>query len=616
MRILALFLSCLAVAAAQTAPDFHIKDGERIVFYGDSITDQRLYTTFVETFILTRFPERKITFVHSGWGGDRVSGGGGGSADTRIARDIVPYKPNHVTIMLGMNDGRYRPYEQDIYDTYAAGFDALVKQIKAGVPGVHITAIRPSPYDEVTRAPMTGGSYNQVLVEFGNYLTELAKRENLGVADLNAPVVAMLQRAYRRDAATAERIIPDRVHPGPAGHLIMAGALLKAWKAQPRVTFVEIDAAGGQVKEAARTKLTDLKPGPALSWSQLDQSLPMPVEWDDPVVKLAVESSDFSDSLNRQNLKITGLSGDYYALLIDGQQIRVWSAKDFNRGVNLALYPTPMAKQAAAVHRLTLQHNTIHFARWRSLQVPLATDNLAKLNASMASLDALEEEIVAKQRAAAVPAAHKYELVPATKEMSNIPPGFTPIFDGKDLNGWHISQVNHHGNTKSWVVQNGVLTGAQDRPGHGGILLTDKKYKNFEVYMEINPDFGCDSGLFLRSNEKGQAYQVMLDYLEGGNMGGVYGEALQGVRGYMADFKEKGNWQDGQWNSIRARIEGDTPRIRVWMNGVQITDWTDTSNHLIDGATDGMIAVQVHMGDRWKAGGQHRFRNIAVRELP
>jgi hypothetical protein len=108
----------------------------------------------------------------------------------------------------------------------------------------------------------------------------------------------------------------------------------------------------------------------------------------------------------------------------------------------------------------------------------------------------------------------------------------------------------------------------------------------------------------------------MLDYLEGGNVGGVYGEGLQGVRGYIADFKDKGNWRDGQWNSIRARIEGETPRIRVWMNGVQITDWTDTANHLIDGATDGMIAVQVHIGDRWKAGGKHRFRNIAVRELP
>src|SRR5687768_1682552 len=88
---------------------------------------------------------------------------------------------------------------------------------------------------------------------------------------------------------------------------------------------------------------------------------------------------------------------------------------------------------------------------------------------------------------------------------AQIPSGFKPIFNGKDLTGWHISQVNHHGNTKGWTVKDGILHGTQDTLGNGGILLTDRKYRNFEVSIDINPDFGCDGGLFLRSNEKGQA---------------------------------------------------------------------------------------------------------------
>jgi hypothetical protein len=80
------------------------------------------------------------------------------------------------------------------------------------------------------------------------------------------------------------------------------------------------------------------------------------------------------------------------------------------------------------------------------------------------------------------------------------------------------------------------------------------------------------------------------------------------------------NWRDywtaNQWNHLRARIEGDVPHIRVWMNGVQIVDWKDTANHLPGGATEGHIAVQVHVGNRWIPGGKHRFRNIQVRELP
>lgn len=201
-----------------------------------------------------------------------------------------------------------------------------------------------------------------------------------------------------------------------------------------------------------------------------------------------------------------------------------------------------------------------------------------------------------------------------------------PIFNGKDLTGWHISPTNSHGNTKAWTVKDGVLMGTQQPPGNGGILLTDRKYKDFEVSLEVNPDWGCDGGLFLRSNEKGQAYQVMIDYLEGGTVGGIYGEGLTGIEKDTGAGDKSGRdwqkyWKKAEWNSLRARIEGEVPHIQVWLNGHQLVDWTDSVNHAAGGATDGMIAVQVHRNapdwksQRWIAGGYHRFRNIAVKEL-
>jgi hypothetical protein len=213
-------------------------------------------------------------------------------------------------------------------------------------------------------------------------------------------------------------------------------------------------------------------------------------------------------------------------------------------------------------------------------------------------------------------------VVPATFALavtSSVPSGFTPLFNGKDLTGWHVSQTNHHGTSAGWSVKDGVVLATQDRPGNGGILLTDKRYRDFEVSLEVNPDWGCDGGLFLRSNEAGDAYQVMIDYLEGGSVGGIYGEGLSGVTTKPTPEYAK-LWKKGEWNLLRARIEGDVPHIQVWLNGQPLVDWKDTANHAKDGATDGMVALQMHFSNdktpRWKAGGFHRFRNVAIKELP
>lgn len=209
--------------------------------------------------------------------------------------------------------------------------------------------------------------------------------------------------------------------------------------------------------------------------------------------------------------------------------------------------------------------------------------------------------------------------LPLAAQTGKIPPGFKRIFDGKDLKGWHISQVTHHGNSKDWTVADGVLSGGQEPYGNGGLLLTDKKYKNFEIYMEIKPDWGCDGGLFLRSNEMGQSYQVQINYLPNDYVGGISGEALgpndTTIKMSPAPGWEK-VWKKDDWNSLQARIEGDIPHLTVWINGIKVNDWTDSANHLIGGAVDGEIALQVHGGkSRWAEGAQHRFRNIAIKEL-
>lgn len=275
-------------------------------------------------------------------------------------------------------------------------------------------------------------------------------------------------------------------------------------------------------------------------------------------------------------------------------------------------------------------------------------------------------------RPAAPAAASVPAVIAAPKPF--VPEGFTPLFDGESLAGWHVSRTNHHGTTPDYKVLHGMIVATQSPLGRGGILLTDKKYKNVELYMEVKPDYGCDSGLFFRSNEAGQAYQVTMDYLLGGSIGGIYGEGLEGVNGRGnaagrgaqasaagASAAQRGAdpgagaspagsqaggattapavppvvggmplggtvaqgespwmkaWKREDWNKVRVRIVGDVPHITVWVNDQQVTDFTDTANHARDGLTEGAIAIQVHGGNRWVPGGFWRWRTIAVKELP
>ena len=225
--------------------------------------------------------------------------------------------------------------------------------------------------------------------------------------------------------------------------------------------------------------------------------------------------------------------------------------------------------------------------------------------------------------------------------LSAAEPAFISIFDGTSLKGWHVSGKSGHSRASTnqsggrWVVEKGAIIGSQDIPGNGGLVLTDKKYGDFEVSLEMNNDFGPDSGLFLRSTEDGKAWQAMIDYHAGGNLMGIYGEGLEAkpsVRNYnfgnspeniipvttnspvalpVLPSSWKYFWRHGQWNELRARIEGNPPHITTWINGVKFMEWQEKE---VRHPETGSIALQVH------GGGNHtnefvRYRNVQVKIL-
>jgi hypothetical protein len=218
-------------------------------------------------------------------------------------------------------------------------------------------------------------------------------------------------------------------------------------------------------------------------------------------------------------------------------------------------------------------------------------------------------------------------LVLTSSASAQIPAGFKQIFNGKNLKGWHISRTTHQGTTPNFRVEDGAIVVTQNPYGQGGVLLTDKKYKNFDLYLEAKIDSFSNGGIFIRSSESGVAYQIEFDETAG-STGNLLSERMP-ISEQAKTVGRADVWKENDWNSFRIRMEGEIPHITLWINGVQMWDVIQPKNDFIAGVTEGMIGLQSHWtalfsaaaGDwnglgSWQPGAKHSYRNIAIKELP
>jgi lysophospholipase L1-like esterase len=421
-----LLLSAVPFATAQTvAPsatsDFAIHDGDRVVTYGDSITDQRLYSTFMEEYVLTRFPTWKVQWTQSGVGGDKVSGGAAGPIDLRIQRDILPYRPSVVTIMLGMNDGYYRPPNAAIQKTYADGYRSMVDTILQGAPGVRLTLIGPSPYDDVTHPTM---HYNEVMQAYSEFDHKEADRTHQSFVDFNAPVVDVLQKVKAAHPDLASRLIPDRVHPGAGVHWVMATAILKAWHAPSLVSSVTVDAHAAKATDVQNASVTDVKrekKTDELQWTEIENALPLPLPLSatDPVSDAALEAGGVEAALDQETLTVTGLGAGSYALTIDDQPVASFTADALSHGINLARMVTPMLRQSQTLAWETEHRNELE----RQLFTVEAGTHEHPEAAPEPEQQAMQQAVassIAQQQKDALPATHHFALKPVKSATSTM----------------------------------------------------------------------------------------------------------------------------------------------------------------------------------------------------
>jgi len=315
----------LGVSTAR-AEDFFFHDGDRVVMVGDSITEQHLYSNYVEMWITTRFPTWNITFRNVGIGGDRSVGG-----NRRFQRDVVANKATAITVDFGMNDGGYRPFDEAGFKAYMDGLQGMADQAKAAK--VRVAWATPQPLDTGEPGPTALTGYNETLERYSAGVKTIAAKNGGLFVDQFHPYLAVLDKA-RGAAPKYDRITAgDAVHPGAPGQALMAFSILQGLHFPKLVSTVEIDLASTSNVKAVNCRVSEVTPeGDGLRFVREDQALPYFPEDAKPILKWA----PLLEAANDYGLKVTGLKAGKYTVRLGDKQVAEYTADELARGVNLA----------------------------------------------------------------------------------------------------------------------------------------------------------------------------------------------------------------------------------------------------------------------------------------
>lgn len=440
---LAVCLTLMVTAAmAQDAPQaeqkkfaspvehLELQDGDSIVFLGDSITHQRLYTQYVEDFFYTRFPNKRLKIHNAGVGGAQAL-----DALDRFDQDVAAYKPKYVTILLGMNDGKYQPYHETIFQTYQQDMTKVLDRIaEIGAVAIPMT---PTMYDTRAHQIRTKDPakveatrlYNSVMAYYGMWLQEMAYARGLGFVDMYHPLNQITLQ--QREKTPSFTLIPDAVHPGADGHVIMAVALIHDLNLAAPISAVQVHRAadGNWTGSTRKATLADVQgDANSVSFTVTAESLP----WVLPEnAQLGVKLTSLGHRCSRESLQVTGLPQGKYNLSIDGTSVGTFTDVQLGQRIELqGNSKTPQYQQARQVAELNKQRNEgpigelrtewLKFQRYSREKRNSANPNaaaklepeIAKLGERVTAINAKAKELEDKIFEINTPQPRRYELKP------------------------------------------------------------------------------------------------------------------------------------------------------------------------------------------------------------
>ena len=310
-----------------------LQKGDRLAICGDSITEQKMYSLLMEAYIVAARSDLHVTVRQHGWSGEQAGG-----FLKRMDNDVLRFKPTIATTCYGMNDFRYVPKDEAIAATYRANQTAVVRKFKeAGarvVLGSSGTIHSVPPW--VKTAKGTWQDLNLALLNFRNINIEVAQAEQVAFADVYWPMLVKGHEARAKYGDGFKLEGNDGVHPGWAGHVMMATAFLEGLGLRGDVGQIDVDLATGKANARYGQRVMKAEGGVVSL-----RSFRLPVSFEpgdvtkDNTLAAGMALADFQKKLNRLTLRVAGAKTAQVKVTW-GEASKIFTAAELAKGVNLA----------------------------------------------------------------------------------------------------------------------------------------------------------------------------------------------------------------------------------------------------------------------------------------
>lgn len=407
-----LFAVLLLSQAAKAQPaDFTIRDGDVVVFLGDSITAERTYGKIIENYTLLRYPNRKVKFINAGVGGDTAAGG-----LARLQRDIFDHGATLVTVAYGINDiGWGGKADAEHRQKYVDSIRQIVQQCKDHHVRVFICSAAATASDP----SKSEHDFLQQMCDDGMSISKSMGESAIDVLGGMRQIQKRIWEANSKepDAKKHETLhVADGVHLNELGQTAMAFVILMGLGAPAEVSSATINAGDG-LASASGCKISNLKINEhEVEFDRLDEGLPLNFGM---LQGLKYRFIPIPDELNRYMLKVDGLGSGNYEVRVDGRVVGTYSGEQLAAGVNLSsASPDPWIPGGTWDGQAWLLNMLTHARAELTTSQRFATDYL-KEQPNRKEIDEQTaraiEQLESLQRRMAKPVPYHFVVVPAKK---------------------------------------------------------------------------------------------------------------------------------------------------------------------------------------------------------